>query len=136
MSNDQIIDAEIEGIAEYFRHLGLPVEVAELDGGAKGIRATSSGIPFSAFLFKNEDKQSPYLMLSCMFPDRKASLEWANNWNNRFPLTRASINSDGEAMLTHSLILTAVNGAHLKEVMSWWDLLLRIFVEDLMAAQS
>lgn len=136
MSTDQTIAPEINAIAEQFRLLGLPVEVAELSGEAKGIRASTSGIPFSAFLFQNQEQQSPYVMLSCMLPGRKASLEWVNNWNNRFPLTRASLNDEGEAMLTQSVILTGINAAHLKEVVSWWDLLLRIFVEDLMAAQG
>lgn len=135
MSLDQPVAADVGAIAESLRHLGLEVEVADLAGGAKGIRATTSGIPFSAFLFKNEEQKSPYIMLSAMFPDRKGSLEWANHWNNRFPLTRASLTAEGEAMITHSVILTGVDGSHLKEVISWWDLLLRLFVEDLMRQQ-
>lgn len=131
MTNEPIA-ASIDAIADHLRHLGLPVEIDQLDGSARGIRATTSGIPFSVFLFKNEEQRSPYLMLSAMFPEKKAPVEWANHWNNRFPLTRASLTSDGEAMLTHAVILTGVDGNHLREVMSWWDLLLRIFVEDMM----
>ena len=126
------VTADIDAIADLMRTLGLPAETTELDGGAKGIRATTSGVPFSAFLFKNEQQASPYLMLSAMFPGRRGTIEWANSWNNRFPLTRASVAADGDAMLTHSVILTGVDGQHIKEVLQWWDLLIRIFVEDLM----
>ena len=136
MQNAQPVVAEIESLAENFRNIGLPVEVAGPGEGSKGIRATTSGIPFSAFLFKNEEQDSPYLMLSAMFPEHKASLDWANNWNNRFPLTRASLTEDGEAMITHAVILTGTNTDHLKETASWWDLLLRIFVEDLVSAKT
>ena len=132
MSNPEPVIADVDALAENLRHLGLPVELADLAGGNKGIRAATSGIPFSAFLFKNEEQKSPYLMLSAMFPDKKASFERANAWNNRFPLTRVSIADDGVAMLTHSVILTGTDTTHLREVTSWWDLLLRIFVEDLM----
>ena len=136
MSTDQMLATDINAIAECFQHLGLAVEIAEVSSNTKGIRATTSGIPFSAFLFQNTEQKSPYLMLSCMLPGRKASLEWVNNWNNRFPLTRASLNDEGEAMLTQSVILTGISAAHVKEVVSWWDLLLRIFVEDLLAIQG
>lgn len=136
MQNAQPVVAELESLADNLRSFGLPVEVTEPSPGSKGIRATTSGIPFSAFLFKNEDQDSPYLMLSALFPDRKASLDWTNSWNNRFPLTRASLTVDGEAMITHAVILTGINTDHLKETASWWDLLLRIFVEDLMSAKT
>lgn len=136
MTTAQPVAAEIEAIGELFRHLGLPVEITDLSGGAKGLRATTSGVPFSVFLFKNEHQQSPYLMLSAMFPDRKVTLDWVNAWNNRFPLTRASVTSDGEAMLTHSVILTGIDADHVKEVTAWWDLLLRIFVEDLLKIKN
>ena len=136
MLTAQPVVAEIEALAENLRNLGLYVEVAEPGEGSKSISATTSGIPFSAFLFKNEDQASPYLMLSAMFPDLRASIEWANNWNNRFPLTRASVTSDGEVMLTHSIILTGITTDHLKEAASWWDLFLRLFVEDLMSQKK
>lgn len=134
MSNAQPLAADVDEITEHLGRLGLPVEVVDLSGGHKGIRATTSGIPFSAFLFKNDEQKSSYLMLSAMFPDRKVSTDWANVWNNRFPLTRASVTEDGEPMLTHSMILTGVNTDHLKEVVSWWDLLLKIFVEEILTA--
>lgn len=136
MQNAQPIAADIDAIAEQFRHLGMPVEVVELAGDSKGIRATTSGIPFSAFLFKNEEQKSPYLMLSAMFPDRKVSCEWANAWNSRFPLTRSVVAPDGEPMLSHSMILTGIDSDHFKEVASWWDLLLRIYVDEVLAASS
>ncbi len=134
MQNAQPVAADIDEIAEHLRLLGLPIEVVDLAGGSKGIRATTSGVPFSAFLFKNEEQKSPYLMLSAMFPDRKVTTDWANTWNSRFPLTRASVGSAGEPMLTHSMILTGIDTDHLKEVASWWDLLLRIFVDEVLSA--
>ncbi|KUO67897.1 MAG: hypothetical protein APF80_02045 [Alphaproteobacteria bacterium BRH_c36] len=133
MQTSQALAADIDAIADHLRLLGLPIEVVDLSGGSKGIRATTSGIPFSAFLFKNDEQNSPYLMLSAMFPDRKVSLEWANAWNSRFPLTRATVASEGEPMLTQAIILTGIDTDHLKEVASWWDLLLRIFVEDILS---
>ncbi|MBU2582815.1 MAG: YbjN domain-containing protein [Alphaproteobacteria bacterium] len=136
MTNAQPLTADVGDIAGHLSLLGLPAEVVELDGGNRAIRATTSGIPFSGFLFRNEEQKSPYLMLSAMFPDRKVDAHWANAWNNRFPLTRASITAAGEPMLTHSMILTGIDTDHLKEAISWWDLLLRIFVEELIAATS
>lgn len=134
MPNAQPVAADIDEIAGLLRSLGLDIEVVELAGGSKGIRATTSGIPFSAFLFKNEEQKSPYLMLSAMFPDRKVNAEWANAWNGRFPLTRATVAAQGEPMLTHSMILTGIDTDHLREVASWWDLLLRIFVDEVLSA--
>ena len=131
MQNAQPVTPDIDALADVIRSLGMPVEVVELSGGAKGIHATTGGIPFSAFVFLNEEQKSPYVMFSAMFPGRTANLDWANNWNNRFPMTRASIAAGGDPMLTHSVILTGINGEHLKETMSWWDLLLRVFVENL-----
>lgn len=134
MTTSQPLSPDIDQIAGHIGLLGLPIEVVDLSGGKKGIRATTSGIPFSAFLFTNEEQKSSYLMLSAMFPDRKVTSDWANVWNNRFPLTRASVAENGEPMLTHSMILTGVDTDHLKEVVSWWDLLLKIFVEEILAA--
>lgn len=134
MQNAQPVVAEIDKLAEQLRRLGLPVEVAEMTGGNSAIRASSSGIPFSAFLFKNEEQKSPYLMLSAMFPGRRITHEWANTWNNRFSIDPRSVTPEGEPMLTQSVILTGIDSNHLKEVVSWWDLLLRIFVEDVMSA--
>jgi hypothetical protein len=133
MQNTQPVTPDVEVLVDILRNFGLQADIVELAAGAKGIHATTSGIPFSAFVFKNEEQKSPYVMLSAMFPDHKASPEWANAWNNRFPLTRASIAADGEPMLTHSVILTGVNVDHLRETISWWDLLLRIFVENLVS---
>jgi Putative bacterial sensory transduction regulator len=130
------VDAEIDDISEKLRLLGLKVEVAELADSTKGLQAVTSGIPFSAFLFKNEEQRSPYLMLSAMFPDQRKDSEWANQWNNRFPLTRASVASNGEPMLTHSIILTGISAEHLKEVVTWWDVLLRVFVEEILSGAS
>ncbi|MCH9808940.1 MAG: YbjN domain-containing protein [Alphaproteobacteria bacterium] len=131
MTNAQPLNPDIETIADTIRSFGISVEIVELDSGTKGLHASTSGIPFSAFLFRNDQQKSPYVMMSAMFPEGKASLEWVNHWNNRFPLTRASIAAGGEPMLTHSIILTGVAPEHLRETLSWWDLLLRNFVEQL-----
>jgi hypothetical protein len=48
MLTAQPVVAEIEALAENLRNLGLPVEVAEPGEGSRSIRATTSGIPFSA----------------------------------------------------------------------------------------
>lgn len=136
MNQSAPVEAEIDDIAEKLRLLGLNVEVAQLAGSARGLQAVTSGIPFSAFLFKNEEQRSPYLMLSAMLPNQRKDSEWANQWNNRFPLTRASVATNGEPMLTHSIILTGINAEHLKEVFTWWDVLLRVFVEEVLSGAS
>jgi len=136
MQDIRPVIADMDLIADMVRHLGYSAEVVALSNGGKGLHSMASGIPFTAFLFHNEQGKSPYLMMSALFPGQNPGLEKLNAWNNRFPLTRASMSRDGEAMLTHAVLLTGIDTAHLRETLSWWDLLLRVFAEELFAKSA
>jgi hypothetical protein len=132
MQDPRPVVADIDFIADAMRLLGYQAEVTALSGGGKGLRSLASGVPFTAFLFKNEGGNSPYLMLSVLLPGHQPPLADMNEWNNRFPLTRAALTREGEPMLTHAVLLTGIDTAHLKETLQWWDLLVRLFAQRIL----
>ncbi|MDX2287679.1 MAG: YbjN domain-containing protein [Hyphomicrobiaceae bacterium] len=136
MQNSDPVVADMDFIAEAIRHLGYPAEVVALASGGKGVHSKANGIPFTAFMFRNDHGTSPYLMLSALFPGHPVSLEATNAWNTRFPLTRASLSRDGDAMLTHAVLLTGIDTSHLKETMIWWDLLMRVYAREVLAGTA
>ncbi|MDX2259198.1 MAG: YbjN domain-containing protein [Hyphomicrobiaceae bacterium] len=132
MQDPRPVVADIEFVADVLRLLGYQADVTTLSGGGQGLTSLASGVPFTAFLFKNDVGNSPYLMLSVLLPGHQPPLAQMNEWNNRFPMTRASLTREGEPMLTHAVLLTGIDTSHIRETMQWWDLLVRLFAQKIL----